>query len=258
MANNEQHEPQRKVFKPCCVFLTCFSATARKEQLQLVHDDVDDNNTEEITRRRRVASTAVNEKPLIKIADAFKELANIIISKNDIEVAAFSRACSFVSPLFGSIGFHFEFIEMDYVIKVNDMAEASKSFKTLQSMVDHDVQTNTVRKQGSHSRNLLKIKRGLEFLKVLFEQVILTEGNSMRDAVSKAYTQIFNSYHGWALRKAVSVRLHYIPTKQQLYRKLSVDEPTGKVLMETYISASPHLLRYIEKIFLERELGIDW
>jgi hypothetical protein len=55
------------------------------------------------------------------------------------------------------------------------MAEASKSFKTLQSMVDHDVQTNTVRKQGSHSRNLLKIKRGLEFLKVLFEQVILTE-----------------------------------------------------------------------------------
>jgi len=42
-------------------------------------------------------------------------------------------------------------------------------------MVDQDVQTNSVRKQGSHSRNLLKIKRGLEFLKVLFEQVLLTE-----------------------------------------------------------------------------------
>lgn len=42
-------------------------------------------------------------------------------------------------------------------------------------MVDHDVQTNSVRIQGSHSRNLLKIKRGLEFLKVLFEQVLLTE-----------------------------------------------------------------------------------
>jgi hypothetical protein len=54
----------------------------------------------------------------------------------------------------------------------------------------------------------------------------------MRDAVSKAYTQIFNSYHGWALRKAVSVRLHYIPTKQQLYRKLSVD---GKYSICYYI-----------------------
>jgi len=45
----------------------------------------------------------------------------------------------------------------------------------------------------------------------------------MKDAVSKAYTQIFNSYHGWALRKAVAVRLHYLPTKQQLYRKLRED-----------------------------------
>jgi len=40
-------------------------------------------------------------------------------------------------------------------------------------MVDQDVQTNSVRKQGSHSRNLLKIKRGLEFLKVLCEQILL-------------------------------------------------------------------------------------
>ncbi|XP_058749457.1 accelerated cell death 11-like isoform X1 [Vicia villosa] len=224
MEDNLQHGRQRKVPKALGIFLRCFSATARKEQEQLVHDHVD-NNTEEIIRRRsRVASTtAVDEKPLGKIADAFKELADIVISENVVEVAAFSRACAFVAPLFGSIGFHFKFIEMDYLTKVNDIAEASKSFKTLQSMVDHDVQTNSVRIQGSHSRNLLKIKRGLEFLKVLFEQVLLTEGNSMRDAVSKAYTQIFNSYHGWALRKAVSVRLNYIPTKQQLYRKLGED-----------------------------------
>ncbi|AET00366.1 glycolipid transfer protein [Medicago truncatula] len=47
--------------------------------------------------------------------------------------------------------------------------------ETLQSLVDHDVQTNSVRKQRSHSRNLLKIKCGLEFLKVLFEQVELTQ-----------------------------------------------------------------------------------
>ena len=51
----------------------------------------------------------------------------------------------------------------------------------------------------------------------------LGRGNSMRDAVSKAYAQIFNSHHGWALRKAVSVRLHYLPTKQLMYRKLNED-----------------------------------
>lgn len=60
-------------------------------------------------------------------------------------------------------------------MQVNDIAEASKSFLTLPSMVDQDVQTNSVRTQGSHSRNLLKIKRGLDFLRVLMEQVLLTE-----------------------------------------------------------------------------------
>lgn len=114
-SNNEQHGQQRNVFKAGCGLLTCFSATARKEQQQMTHDHVD-NNTEEIIRRRSRA--AVDEKPLCKIADAFKELANVVISENVIEVAAFSRACSFVAPLFGSVGFHFQFIEMDYVTKV--------------------------------------------------------------------------------------------------------------------------------------------
>lgn len=57
----------------------------------------------------------------------------------------------------------------------------------------------------------------------LYVPMCFGRGNSMKDAVSKAYTQIFNSYHGWALRKAVAVRLHYLPTKQQLYRKLRED-----------------------------------
>ncbi|XP_061339721.1 accelerated cell death 11-like [Gastrolobium bilobum] len=253
LAEAAGEQRQRKLTR---VLLMCFSAPLcrKDQQLQLVHD-------EDVTvkRRRSRTSTAVDEKPLRKIADAFEELANVVSSESSVvEVAAFSRACFFVAPLFGCIGFHFKFIEMDYVTKVNDIAEASKSFRTLQSMVDKDVQTNSVRKQGSHSRNLLKIKRGLDFLRLLFEQILLTEGNSIRDAVSKAYTQIFNSYHGWALRKAVSARLHYLPTKQQLYKKLNEDESAARVLMQTYVSASAPLLLYIDKIFLQRELGIDW
>ncbi|XP_027338824.1 accelerated cell death 11-like [Abrus precatorius] len=238
------------------VLLMCFGVRAcRKQKLQLVPRDMEERGTSNSSK----ASTAVDEKPLKKIAEAFKELSNAVTSEgSEVDVAAFSRACAFVSPLFGCVGFHFKFIEMDYVSKVKDITEASKSFRTLESMVDRDVQTNSVRTQGSHSRNLLMIKRGLDFLRVLFEQILLTKGNSIRDAISKAYTQIFNSYHGWALRKAVAARIHYIPSKQQIIRKLCEDESSAGDLMQTYILASPALLQYIEKIFLERELGIDW
>ncbi|KAJ6995554.1 hypothetical protein NC653_018122 [Populus alba x Populus x berolinensis] len=59
---------------------------------------------------------------------------------------------------------------MDYVAKVHDLAEASKSIDTLQ-----DIERNSVRKGGSHSRNLLRVKRGLDMVRVLFEQIMVTE-----------------------------------------------------------------------------------
>ncbi|XLU97777.1 hypothetical protein S245_012117, partial [Arachis hypogaea] len=158
--------------------LSCFCGhgITKEEPVQSAVSDEDG-----ITTRSSRTSTAaaVDHNLLGKIAGAFKELAEVVAAASNnaeevVEVAAFARACSFVAPLFGLVGFHFKFIEMDYVTKVNDLMEASKSFKTLESMVDEDVKTNTVRKQGSHSRNLLKIKRGLDFLRLLFDQILLT------------------------------------------------------------------------------------
>ena len=110
-----EQRPRRKLAR---ALLTCLCVTAcRKEQHQLAPTNEDD--TEHGGRVRRRPSTAVDEKPLRKIADAFKQLAEAVTSENsEVEVAAFARACSFVAPLFGCVGFHFKFIEMDYVTKV--------------------------------------------------------------------------------------------------------------------------------------------
>lgn len=60
-----------------------------------------------------------DEKPLRKIAEAFKELELAVNSQTaEVEVAPFSQACSLVSPLFGCLGIAFKFAEMDYVAKV--------------------------------------------------------------------------------------------------------------------------------------------
>lgn len=42
-------------------------------------------------------------------------------------------------------------------------------------MIDREVEANCVRKAGSHTRNLLRVKRGLDMVRVLFEQIIATE-----------------------------------------------------------------------------------
>lgn len=59
--------------------------------------------------------------------------------------------------------------------QVDDLAEASKSILTLQSVIDRDIEGNCVRKAGSHTRNLLRVKRGLDMVRVLFEQILAAE-----------------------------------------------------------------------------------
>ncbi|PIA41706.1 hypothetical protein AQUCO_02200256v1 [Aquilegia coerulea] len=168
---------------------------------------------------------ADGDKPLRKISEAFKELESKVNSQTqDVEIANFSHACSLVSPLFGCLGIAFKFAEMDYVSKVEDLCEASKSIVSLQIMLDRDIQQNSVKKAGSHSRNLLRVKRGLDMVRVLFEQILAMEGNSLKGPASTAYAQVFAPHHGWAIRKAVAAGMYALPTKAQLLKKLNEDE----------------------------------
>ena len=63
---------------------------------------------------------------------------------------------------------------MNY-LQVDDLLEASNSVSTLPSMVELDIQKDTVRAVGSHTRNLLRVKRGIDMVKVLFEKMLVTE-----------------------------------------------------------------------------------
>ncbi|GMH31052.1 hypothetical protein Nepgr_032895 [Nepenthes gracilis] len=200
-----------------------------------------------------------SKSPLRLMAEAFKDLAATVNSENpEVEVGTFSHACSLVSPLFGCLGIAFKFAEMDYVAKVDDLAAASKSFLTLQSLLDHDIQGSTVRKPGSHSRNLLRVKRGIDMVKILFEQILATEGNSLKDQASKAYAQVFAPYHGWAIRKVVAAGMYALPTRGQLLNKFNEDENSARMHMETYVAASAPVIQYVDGLFLSKELGVDW
>jgi len=208
-----------------------------------------------------------DEKPLRKISEAFIELANTVKNNSQtsdqkvgvqLETAPFSHACSLVSPLFGCLGFAFKFAEMDYVAKVHDLCEAAKSLGTLQIMIDREVEANCVRKAGSHTRNLLRVKRGLDMVRVLFEQIIATEGNSLKNPASTAYAQVLAPYHGWAIRKGVAAGMYALPTKAQLLKKLNEDETSARIQMQNYIAALAPVIVYIDNLFLSRGLGLDW
>lgn len=61
------------------------------------------------------------------------------------------------------------------MIQVRDLTEASKSFGTLNSILDSDLKKDTVRTPGSHSRNLRRVRQGLDLIRALFVNFISSE-----------------------------------------------------------------------------------
>ncbi|XP_038984909.1 ACD11 homolog protein-like isoform X2 [Phoenix dactylifera] len=168
--------------------------------------------------------------PLAAVAEAFEELARSLETRSeDLKVSAFSDACSLVSVLFGFLGFAFKFAEMEYVSKVNDLIEASKMYDTLNNILDYDVEHDTVRKQGSHSRNLRRVRLGLDLIKALFERFLSSDECSLKEAASTAYGQVCAPFHTWAVRKAVGAGMCTLPTREQLLSRfwLSIRYLTG-------------------------------
>ncbi|KAF2597515.1 hypothetical protein F2Q68_00010963, partial [Brassica cretica] len=121
---------------------------------------------------------------------------------------------------------------------LNDLAAASRSISTLEEMIDKDIEAGCVKKYGSHTRNLLKVKQGLEMIKVLCEELLATEGDdSLKDAAIKAYNQVLFPHHQYNIQKACATGLNSLPSKSLVLLLLgeAVGHPTSPVYPEDFL-----------------------
>ncbi|XP_077230634.1 ACD11 homolog protein-like [Tasmannia lanceolata] len=193
------------------------------------------------------------------IAEAFEELAQSIgPGSEDLRLAQFTNACSLVSVLFSCLGIVFKFAEIEYVAKVRDLMEASKTYGTLKNILDVDVKNNSVRKPGSLSRNLRRVRQGLDLIKALFEQFLSPDCCSLRNAASTAYGQVCAPYHTWAIRRAVGAGMYTLPTREQLLLRLHETDHSAEKEMKRYIAASSPVIQYIDKLYIAKNISLDW
>lgn len=198
--------------------------------------------------------------PLSATADAFEELEKLLRCEPgcDLSVRTFCDACSLVSVLFGTLGIAFKFAEMEYVAKVHNLKEASKTFYTLQNILDFDVKKDTVRSPGSNSRNLRRVRQGLDLVRALFEQFLTSDDTTLKDAASTAYAQVCAPYHTWAVRTAVAAGMYALPTKEQLLLKLNETYHSAEKEMKRYIKASLPVIEHIDGLYISRCISLDW
>ncbi|KAL6331884.1 hypothetical protein AAG906_020232 [Vitis piasezkii] len=178
------------------------------------------------------------EKLLTRMADCIKEVADCVNSPNpSLEVHRLVHYCRIGSTFVGYLGLPF------------------KPDDTLETLIDREIQQNLAKKHYSSSRSLIRVKRSIVMLTVMFEQMLTKGGNSIVGAVSKSYEKSFAAYHGWATRTAVFASLPALPTRAKLMKKLHENEVSMTAKMKSFVDSSAVIVNYIDSLFHSRELG---
>ncbi|XP_047307213.1 ACD11 homolog protein-like [Impatiens glandulifera] len=207
-------------------------------------------------------SDNTKQRPLSAVAEAFEDLSKMVndagTSPGELRLKPFCDACSLVSVLFGCLGMAFRFAELEYVSKVHNLVEAGNRYETLSSMLDIDVRNDTVRTPGSNSRNLRRVRQGLDLIRAIFKNFLSPEFCSLKDAASTAYADVCAPYHTWAVRTAAYAGMCVLPTREQLLLKLNATDELAEKEMNRYIKASLPVIEFIDKLYVSRDISLDW
>lgn len=118
------------------------------------------------------------------------------------------------------------------------MVEASKTLDTIQNILDLDVENETVKTPGSRSRNLRRVRQGLDLIRAIFEQFLMTDEYSLKDAATTAYAEVCAPFHTWAFRPAVYAGMYTLPTRDQLLLRLNETDQSVQKNIGRYMEAS--------------------
>ncbi|KAK4341056.1 hypothetical protein RND71_039557 [Anisodus tanguticus] len=65
-------------------------------------------------------------------------------------------------------------------------------------------------------------------------------------------------YHTWTIRIVVSAGMCALPTRDQLLMKLNVADDSAEREMRRYIDGSLPIIEYIDKLYISRNINLDW
>ncbi|GMN21842.1 hypothetical protein TIFTF001_047329 [Ficus carica] len=162
---------------------------------------------------------------LRRLADAFQHLAGTVNSHYPHIIASqLAQACRLCGPSNFNFGSSFHFADMELGSKVNDIENAATENETIEALVQRDIAQGSERLDSSPSRSLVRLKRVIEYVRVIFEKIIENEGSdSLVEPITIAYDQVFARYHGSNIRGVFAAVKNRIPTLSCILNTLNED-----------------------------------
>jgi len=177
------------------------------------------------------------------------------------ETLSFRDFIAEVILLFDSLGkVGFNFIKNDIVSKIgiimNIYDEDPDANQTLQQMVEREMAEDCTRVPASGSRTLLRLMWGVEFIRVLLDEMGHNDEMATKEGLRIAYNKVLYEHHPWVVRQAVSMAVHLAPSRETFLASLGLDMSKKDEYLNRLL---PALTRTSQKMyaFYERHSLLD-
>ncbi|EEB16424.1 glycolipid transfer protein, putative [Pediculus humanus corporis] len=187
-------------------------------------------------------SSALNQNEKLEREFDFEEFCKNIkkcvfkeaLSTDDVELKYYLLAYEQLYNFFLLLGGAFQFVASDVKNKIEILnkfqnEELTKNekliyFSTVKSMVNHEIESNLLKdsKYVSGSRTLLRLHRGLDFIRKFLKAIYDAENNEKLGVIAReTYDKTLAEYHSWIIKTSARVAMQFLPTRAELLNKIS-------------------------------------
>ncbi|CAI5470911.1 unnamed protein product [Closterium sp. Yama58-4] len=175
-----------------------------------------------------------------------------------LRVGEFAEACDGIGRLFSVLGPAFAFAGKEFSEKVADLHVAGRQFDTLAEMMAEDLRRGVARVKGSHTRNLLRVVRGLDLNRRIFALLLQDCSQPLRVYAGRAYNEVFGAVHPWPVRSLVAAGLFTLPSTPAFLLLLGESEDAWQRNAKQFVAALSPVIQAVDHLFLLQGLGLDW
>ncbi|KAK5647031.1 hypothetical protein RI129_005495 [Pyrocoelia pectoralis] len=133
-----------------------------------------------------------------------------------------NKFCNLMGVVFGFVSKDLR-SKMDILYDFLKDASISDNYKSTKKMIEYEKNNQLLDKKGftSGSRTLLRLHRGLDFLRVFLKSVAELKDNENTSAVGRAaYDKTLSHHHTFIIRNGARLAMHTMPTREQLLKKI--------------------------------------
>jgi len=196
---------------------------------------------------------------LKSVHDSF---VSCLVDDGDIELGTYLNAymelqkfCHLMGTVFGFVGSEIG-SKMEVLEQVR--AKQADNFSTMKKMVQYEIDNKMLSDNSyvSGSRTLLRLHRGLDFLRQFLKRVGELQPQDKTDVIGReVYNETLAKHHSWLVRKGAVLAMYVLPTRDVLLlRVCGMNTQSALEALPAMLESTNEVYNRTEIFFQEKDL----